>query len=510
MKRVQTYVIGTGTDITQQRIMEDRLRNSEAELRIIMENANGVIYALSLEGKFTFVSPGWTDILGHKVVEVEGYSFESFIHPDDLANCRSFFKKVVFKGEAQKGIEYRIKHRDGTWRWHTTSAATVKNKSGNPMYYVGIAVDITDRKQAEEALRESERRFREMLENVKLVAGSMDTYGNITFSNDFFRELSGCNGEEVVGLNWFDTFVPQDIRERDRSIANKSLERRIAPFYGESEIQTKSGERRTIMWNNILLLNSDGSSAGFAGIGEDITERRATEKRSRELVQELEFVNRELKDFAYIVSHDLKAPLRGIRSLAEWLYSDYKDKFDKEGQEQLNMLLSRTKRMHNLLEGILKYSRLSNVKEENVVMDLNEVLMEVIELLGPPDNIAIIIEGEMPQLKLERTRILQLFENLISNSIKYMDKPNGLIRISCQNQGEFWQFSVQDNGCGIETRHFDRIFTIFQTLKPRDEFENTGIGLTIVKKIVGMYGGRVWVESKVGEGSAFHFTLPTS
>ncbi len=504
----ELHILAVAKDITDHLKMSERLRKSESELRIIIKNANGVIYTLSPEGKFIFVSPRWTEALGHEIDEVEGRSFESFIHPDDVHLCTSLFEKVIVTGEPQKGVQYRIKHRDGSWRWYTTSAAPVKDEAGNALYYVGMAVDITERQYIEEALGESERRFRDMLENVKLVAGILDNQGHLTFCNDFLLKLSGWKREEVINRDWGETFVPQDIRERDMSIINRSLERRVAPSYGESEIQTKSGERRTILWNNTLIINPDGST-GFASIAEDITERRAAEKRSHELMQELELVNRELRDFAYIVSHDLKAPLRGIKSLAEWIYSDYYDKFDEEGKEQLTMLMKRSKRMHNLLDGILRYSRLSYNKEDNTSINLNDIVMEAIQMLGPPDNISIIIENELPLLMLNRTRTQQIFENLIGNAIKYMDKANGEVRISCQNQGEFWQFSVQDNGCGIEARHFEKIFTIFQTLKPRDEYESTGIGLTIVKKIVELYGGKIWVESKIGEGSIFHFTLPT-
>ncbi|MDD3364960.1 MAG: PAS domain S-box protein, partial [Syntrophomonas sp.] len=504
----EPYLLAVSKDITPYLIMEERLRKSEAELRIIMKNANGVIFTLSPERKFIFVSPGWTESLGHEIAEVEGCSFELFIHPDDVNLCISFFEKVVFTGEPQKGVEYRVKHQDGSWRWHTTSIAPVNDEAGNRLCYVGMAIDITERQQIEEALRESERRFRDMLENVQLATGILDNQGRLIFCNDFLLELSGWKREEVIDQDWGQTFVPEDIRERDMCIINKSLERRIAPSYGESEIQIKSGERRTILWNNTLIINPNGS-CGFASIGEDITERRAAEQRSLDLMLELKSVNSELKDFAYIVSHDLKAPLRGIRSLAEWIYSDYYDKFDGEGKEQLTMLMKRSKRMHNLLDGILRYSRLSYSKEDNTSINLNDIVMEAIQMLEPPDNISIIIDNELPLLMLNRTRTQQLFENLIDNAIKYMDKDNGQVRISCQNQGEFWQFSVQDNGCGIENRYFEKIFTIFQTLKSRDEFESTGIGLTIVNKIVELYGGKIWVESKIGEGSTFHFTLPT-
>ena len=506
---INYHAIGTGTDITQQRALEERLRESEAKLRSIFENTNGIIYAISKEGRFVFVSPGWKETLGHDLNEIVDRPFEQLIHPDDLHICQNFVYQGFKTGMPQKSIEYRIKHKDGSWHWNTSSGTIITDKNGNYENFIGIAVDITEHKHIEEVLRESERRFRETLENVKLVTAILDNQNRITFCNDFLLQLLGWKREEIIGQDWFDTFVPMEVRERDRHITLKrNLELNTTAYFGESELLTKSGEHRSILWNITILLNLDGSKGGLAIIGEDITERRAAEKRSQELMEELESANLELKDFAYIVSHDLKAPLRGIRSLAEWIYADNRDKFDEVGQEQLALIVNRTTRMHNLLEGILEYSRLNQNEEQKTEIEINAVIMDVIEMLGPPDNITIIIENELPIIIMERTRIIQLFENLISNAIKYMDKPNGLIRISCGKQDDYWQFSIGDNGPGIEEKYFDKIFIIFQTLKPRDEFESTGIGLTIVKKIVGMYGGDVWVESEVGEGSTFHFTLP--
>jgi signal transduction histidine kinase len=131
-------------------------------------------------------------------------------------------------------------------------------------------------------------------------------------------------------------------------------------------------------------------------------------------------------------------------------------------------------------------------------------------MVAPPDNIKVTIENELPTIKSEETRIMQVFQNLISNAVKYMDKPNGTIKIGCAEENGFWKFSVADNGPGIEEQHFERIFKIFQTLNSQDNFESTGIGLTVIKKIVEMYGGKIWVESEVGQGSTFYFTLPKS
>jgi len=224
--------------------------------------------------------------------------------------------------------------------------------------------------------------------------------------------------------------------------------------------------------------------------------------------QQLQRVNKELGEFAYVVSHDLKAPLRGIKALAGWIATDYADCLPDEGTEQLDLLLNRVDRMHDLIDGILRYSRLGRMKEEKTEIDLNALLPEIIDMLGDPQNITISIANELPTMVFERTRIIQVFENLLSNAVKYMDKPQGQIRVGCADRGEIWEFYVADNGPGIEERYFERIFQMFQTLSPRDDVESTGIGLTLVKKTIEMYGGRIWVKSQRGAGSTFLFTLP--
>ncbi|HEY2934025.1 MAG TPA: ATP-binding protein [Acidobacteriota bacterium] len=240
----------------------------------------------------------------------------------------------------------------------------------------------------------------------------------------------------------------------------------------------------------------------------DVTERKRIELNRNQLLQELQNSNQELSDFAYVVSHDLKAPLRAIGSLANWITQDYGEKFDAEGRAQLELLVQRVKRMHDFIDGILRYSRAGRVREDKVKVDLNVLVNEVIESVDPPPNIDIEVITPLPVIECQKTRIEQVFLNLISNAIKFMDKPEGRIRISCEKTKDHWKFSVADNGPGIEEKHFGKIFQIFQTLRPRDEFESTGVGLSVVKKIIEMYGGSVWVESTPGVGSRFSFTLP--
>jgi light-regulated signal transduction histidine kinase (bacteriophytochrome) len=232
--------------------------------------------------------------------------------------------------------------------------------------------------------------------------------------------------------------------------------------------------------------------------------------KEAQLTRKLESIQQEFKDFVYIISHDLKAPLRAIQALTDWISADYADKFDNEGKEQLKLLTSRVSRMQNLMDGVLQYSRISRVTETPATIDLNQLLPEIIETLAPPSSIHITIENKLPIIVSERTRIKQLFQNLLSNAIRFMNKPDGVIKVGCTEKDGFWEFSVSDNGPGIAEQHFEKIFKIFQTLQAKDQFETTGVGLTIAKKIVELYGGRIWLTSKVGEGTTFFFTLPKS
>jgi len=227
-----------------------------------------------------------------------------------------------------------------------------------------------------------------------------------------------------------------------------------------------------------------------------------------ETVRDLRRSNKELQDFAYVAAHDLKAPLRGIGTLTDWIASDYADKFDEQGRQQLGMLKSRISRLSELIDSILHYSEIGRVSLRVEPVDFNRLVRDVIEMLDPPEHVEIVVESSLPVVACERVRLAQVFRNLIDNAIKYADKPGTRIVVGCREQEEFWRFFVSDNGPGIEEKYFDKIFQIFQTLSPRDQRESVGIGLAIVKKIVELYGGNVWLESKLGDGTTFFFTLP--
>jgi len=235
---------------------------------------------------------------------------------------------------------------------------------------------------------------------------------------------------------------------------------------------------------------------------------RKLEIKVAERTQDLEKSNKELEDFASIVSHDLKAPLRGINLLAGWIAEDYDDVLDKKGKENLSKLKERTRRMNNMIQGILEYSRAGKTEEKAKKIDLNKVLKDVIDSLPPPPNIKITVKDKLPEYVADRNRLTQVFQNLLSNAIKYIDKPKGIIKIGCTEEKDEWKFYISDNGPGIEKKYWEKIFKIFQTLGLEESEESTGIGLTIVKKIIDMYKGRIWLESKIKKGTTFYFTLP--
>ena len=222
-------------------------------------------------------------------------------------------------------------------------------------------------------------------------------------------------------------------------------------------------------------------------------------------------VNKELDDFTYIVSHDLKEPLRSIDAYSKFLIDDYQEKLDQEGKHNLERIRANTERMKKLIEDLLEISRLKKKGSAIVEVESKEFIDEAktrLEYLITQKGVEILVKNKLPKIFCDRIRLAEVFLNLISNGIKFNDKPKPVIEIGCNDKGDFHEFYVKDNGIGIKEEYFDKIFEIFQRLGKREDVEGTGAGLTIVKKIVQMHKGKIWLESKPLEGSVFHFTIP--
>lgn len=329
-----------------------------------------------------------------------------------------------------------------------------------------------------------------------------DKKGYFKEVNSSWYRILGWNEDEIIGKHYKDLVHEEDYYYS--KLIDKAMYENDFLGKFENRIRTKDGKYKWFSWN----LSIDRLNKITYGAGRDITEERKAKENEHKLFEEIEQVNKELKDFAYIVSHDLKAPLRGIATIANWVKQDYKDILDEQGKSMLDLLISRADRMKNLIDGILDYSRVSRLKDNMKTIDLNQVVKDVKSILIIPANIKIIVNSDLPKIKFEPTKITQIFQNLIGNSIKYMDKEDGFIIIKYKIKEEYIAISIKDNGPGIDERHFDKIFKMFQTLNRRDEIESTGVGLTIVKKIIDIYGGFIEVNSQITKGTEFILNIP--
>jgi len=393
---------------------------------------------------------------------------------------------------------------------------------------------LRGQRESDNALRDSEERLKQIVDGNPIAIFVICEKHTITHWNKACENLTGFPASEMVATQkqWL-PFYSEERPILADLIIDKAAEKDISRYYsgkykkdplieGTYEVEDffPGLDDKWLFFTAAPLRNYQGKIIGAIETLRDITELKQAEKDlkqySKNLEQmvgvrtkELEDINQELTDFAYSVSHDLKAPLRGISQLAHWISSDYIETIDQDGQEKLRLLINRTKHMHTLIEDILQYSRVGRITAEVQSVDLNQLVQETIDILSPPENMQISIENELPTVEGLHIHLEQVFQNLLSNAINFMDKPQGFIKIGCVDKGEHWQFSMADNGPGIDDKYFDKIFQMFQTLAPSSEkTESTGIGLPLVKKIIGLWGGRVWLKSTVGEGSTFFFTLP--
>jgi len=425
------------------------------------------------------------------------------IHPDDQAKFKIALDETISNGES---YELEIRHYTSNGRLIYTLS------TGKPLYQAdkivkvfGTIQDVTERKITDHALRETTEKYTDLFENMSDALILINKEGYFVDANKAAQNMLGYPLAELSKLKIKDIVYEEDA-QKSGIYLQKLLKNGAYKDY-QGRVVTKSGEIKYLQVNSNAILDEAGNFIGSRDIARDITELKNAERKRENLLVELEEVNQELKEFAYVVSHDLKAPLRAISSLSQWLSEDYKDKIDEEGQQQLKLLTQRVSRMHNFIEGILEYSRIGRIKVDKEEVDLNLLIENISQDLQPPDHFTIEVISPLPKIFAERIRMEQLFQNLISNAIKYNDKKKGWVKISYEEQAGFHVFRLQDNGSGIEEKYFDKIFQIFQTLQARDKFESTGIGLTIVKRIVQLYGGEITLHSKLSEGTTFEFSL---
>ncbi|GEM_PF-1703710 len=370
-----------------------------------------------------------------------------------------------------------------------------------------------ERDAAEGALKKSEARFRHIIEQSN---DAMYVLKNerFVFINPRFEQYFGYGQAETIApeFNFIHLVAPQDrdfIRER---AAGRERGEPLPPrytFWGQS----KTG-RQYCFEVSLSSIEWDGAPAVLGAL-RDVTERKNAEARLQKQQEELalyarqlERSNRELDQFAYVTSHDLKAPLRAIANLSLWIEEDLQDKLGDETRRHLDLLRGRVARMEGLINGILEYSRIGRIRQAHETVDVRALLGEVLDLLDPPKGFTIRLPERLPVLACERVRLHQVFFNLIGNAVKHHDKGGGTIVVEAQEEGDFYRFTVSDDGPGIAPEYHEKVFEIFQTLVARDKMESTGIGLTLVKKIVEDQGGNILLESSEGQGTRIQFLWP--
>jgi PAS domain S-box-containing protein len=383
----------------------------------------------------------------------------------------------------QSGLESRVLER--------TSALADAN--------LALTREISERERAEE-------RFRRALESLPNGMLMVDAEGVIVFANRAAEQIFEYPRDELIGRH-IEQLIPERFQEEHR--------KHRARFVAEPATRAMGAGRdlfgRRAAGTEVPIeigLNPIQTDEGWFVLSSvvDITERKHAESSIQAKNEALQRSLQELDEFAHVVSHDLKAPLRGIISLSTWISEDCADLLPQQAKERLGMIAERTRRLSELIDGILLYSRVGRAEAALEPIETGELVQEVIDSLAPPDTIRIHVEGRLPTVSFDRTQLRQVFQNLVANAIQHMGRPTGEVVVSCREEPGAFEFAVRDDGVGIEERHFARIFRMFQSLVP--ERQATGVGLAIVKKIVEAHGGAIRVQSQPGAGATFRFTVP--
>lgn len=429
-----------------------------------------------------------------------GTSLEAMTHHDDYRDARHKVEAAFDQRETTTHLGRSINNR-----WY--KSYFVPLRSGRFDEVALISVDITEDKQREESLHENDQRFRHAFEFSPIGMALIGLDGMVMQANPSLIDLFGYSAEEVLGMKLLSLTHPEDY-ESSETMRSELVAGKDRQFRMQKRYLRKDGTTIWVLLSVSLVRDSKEVPQYYIAHLVNITDTKQTQQHLEKLVRDLGHANDDLREFAHVVSHDLKAPLRGIHSVVTWLENDYAHLFDDPGRELLNLLLARTRRMEALINGVLTYSRAGHGRETHVQVDLNVMVHDLVKLIVPAETFNVIYETPLPVIMGEPTRLSQVFQNLISNAVKFMDKTNGELRIGVQRLEHAWQFKIADNGPGIATQNQQRIFQIFQTLTPLQDESSAGIGLALVKRIVEMYGGEVRVQSQLGKGSEFTFTLP--
>ncbi|MDO3695404.1 PAS domain S-box protein [Wenyingzhuangia sp. chi5] len=422
--------------------------------------------------------------------------------PEDLDYVSNSFKILSDTGKISD-FEIKIKTNASEIKLVQVNASIIYDGNNQPIAAQGILRDITLNKLYEKRLEAEKQKYSSIIANMNLGLLEVDNDDKILFVNQSFEEMCGYSSKELIGKVASSIFLREEYKEK-LAIEHEKRKEGSSNSY-EIQVMTKTDEIRYWLISGAPNYNLNGEITGSIGIHLDITNLKKLEKQKEELLEELAKSNESLQEYAHIVSHDLKSPLRSINALISWIKEDNLGNLDEISNQNILMIEKTLEKMELLISDVLEYSRVGADLHLDQKVNINDLLTELLQVIYVPENIHVSVENNLPIILGDKVKLEQLFQNLLSNAVKFSNKEIGEIKVGCVDVGTHFQFSVSDNGMGIEKQYFDKIFKIFQSLHKRKD--SSGIGLSIVKKIVELHHGSIWLESKVGEGTIFYFTV---
>jgi PAS domain S-box-containing protein len=426
----------------------------------------------------------------------------SRIHAEDLQRYWTAAGDSLRTGNF--ACDYRVVHRSGEVRFVSGRGHLEPGAPGTPPRIQGVCIDVTSKMALANQLQATQARMQELADGVPGLFAYLDRDLTLQFLSSAYDLWYGHARARHLGQHITTVITPETWLRRqplyERCLAGEVV------HYEESRTMA-DGEERFYAITYQPHRAANGEVIGILSLAMDITERRAIQKTLETKSMELARSNNELEQFAYVASHDLKAPLRAIDILADWLQADLGEYQGGEVQQNLGLLKQRTARLYRLLDDLLAYSRAGRKPGAIVEVDSRLLVEDLFVLLAPPGGMQLIADASLPLVRAHEAPLEQVLRNLINNAIKHHPTQQGRVRVCAQDNGDEILFAVEDDGAGIGQEFSEKVFQMFQTLKPRDEIEGSGMGLAIVKRIVEWQGGRVWFHGGPGgRGTVFKFT----
>ncbi|MFI1743403.1 PAS domain-containing sensor histidine kinase [Thalassobellus sediminis] len=496
---------GIVRDITKAKQAEDMLIESEKRLSTLILNLDSAVLLEDENRKIALTNKKFCEIfnipvspelmIGQDCTNAAELSKSLFKDPENfvLKIDEVLSKREVVLGDELKMANGKILERDYIPIFRNNEY------KGHLWSYR----DVTLRRNYSQSLEAQKQKYSNIIANMNLGLLEVDNNDEVLMVNQSFIEMSGYTEDELVGNIASEIFTIEDgskIIKKENSKRQKGNSNSY-----ELKIKNKQGDIKHWLISGAPNYNLNGEVIGSIGIHLDITGIKSLEHQKEKLLIKLEKSNDELQEYAHVVSHDLKSPLRSINALVSWLKEDNEGKLDETSLQNFGLIETTLEKMEQLISDVLSYSSVGAENEGLTHVDLDTLVKDLKNILYVPDHVSITINNSLPTVRGHRTKLQQLFQNLISNAIKFIDKDSGIIEIDFTDKETHYEFSIKDNGIGIEEKYHDQIFKIFHSLNRSKE--SSGIGLSIVKKIVDLYEGNVWIESEYGVGSTFYFTL---